>query len=135
MSWAIEEMGKVNLGDKRLETRAVNLLNNLGSKPLETIPVACQGWAETKAAYRFFDNNKVTADKILAPHHEATFKRMQVYPTILLIQDTTHLDYSLQYQKQNIGTLIHHNYRGLLLHPTIAVTPQGICLGVIDDYH
>ena len=57
MSRASEEMEKVNLGDKRLETRAVNFLNNLGSKPLETIPVACQGWAETKAAYLFFDND------------------------------------------------------------------------------
>jgi hypothetical protein len=77
----------------------------------------------------------VTADKILAPHREATLKRIQAYPTILFIQDTTHLDYSLQYQKQNIGPLIHNNYRDLLLHPTIAITPQGICLGVIDDYH
>lgn len=59
MSWALEKMGKISLGDKRLETRAINLLNNLGSKPLETIPAACQGWAETKAAYRFFDNNKI----------------------------------------------------------------------------
>jgi len=135
MGWALEEMGKVSLGNKRLETRAINLLNNLGSKPLETIPAACQGWAETKAAYRFFNNNKVTADKILAPHIEATLKRMESYLTVLLIQDTTHLNYSLQYQREDIGPLIHNNYRGLLLHPTIAVTPHGLCLGVIDDYH
>ena len=68
MGWALEEMDQVDLGDKRLETRAVNILNTLGSKPLETIPVACQGWAETKAAYRFFDNDKVTADKIPHPY-------------------------------------------------------------------
>lgn len=135
MSWALEEMQEVNLGDKRLETRAITLLDNLGSKPLETIPVACQGWAETKAAYRFFDNDKVTADKILLPHLQATLKRMQSYPVVLLIQDTTHLNYSTQFQKKDIGPLIHNNYRGVLLHPTIAVTPEGLCLGVIDDYH
>jgi hypothetical protein len=89
MNWAIEEMGHVDLRDKRLEARAIILLDNLGSKPLETIPVACQGWAETKAAYRFFDNDKVTASKILAPHIQATLKRMQSYSTVLLIQDTT----------------------------------------------
>lgn len=55
MTRALEEIGQVNLGDKRLEARAITLLNDLGSKPLETIPVACQRWAETKAAYRFFD--------------------------------------------------------------------------------
>ncbi len=135
MSWALAEMEQVDLGDKRLETRAVSILNALGSKPLETIPVACQGWAETKAAYRFFDNEKVTPDKILAPHRQATLKRMKAYPTILVIQDTTHLNYSTQYQKKDIGPLIHSHYRGILLHPTIAVTPEGLCLGVIDDYH
>jgi len=135
MTWALEEMEHVDLGDKHLETRAITFLNNLGSKPIETIPVACQGWAETKAAYRFFDNDKVTASKILAPHIQATFKRMQPYPTVLLIQDTTHLNYSLHYQKKDIGPLIHNNYRGLLLHPTISVTPEELCLGVVDDYH
>ena len=29
MGWALEEMDQVDLGDKRLETRAVNILNNL----------------------------------------------------------------------------------------------------------
>jgi hypothetical protein len=58
-----------------------------------------------------------------------------MYFTVLLIQDTTHLNYSLQYQKEKIGSLIHNNYRDLLLHPIIAVTPQGFCLEVIDDYH
>ena len=128
-------MEQVDLGDKRLEARATNLLNNLGSKPLESIPVSCRGWAETKAAYRFFDNDKVTGDKILAPHRRATFERMEVHPTVLLIQDTTHLNYSTQYQRKDIGPLIHNNYRGILLHPTISVTPEGLCLGVIDDYH
>src|SRR3546814_432479 len=135
MTWALEEMEHVDLGDKRLEARAITLLNNLGSKPLETIPVAFQGWAETKAAYRFFDNDKVTASKILSSHIHATLKRMQLYPTVLLIQDTTHLNYSLQFQRKDVGPLIHNNYRGLLLHPTIAVTPEGLCLGVMDDYH
>ena len=135
MNWVLEEMEHVQLGDKRLEARAVTLLDTLGVKPLETIPVACQGWAETKAAYRFFNNEKVTAAKILAPHIHSTLRRIQTYPTVLLIQDTTHLNYSLQHQRQDIGPLIHDNYRGLLLHPTIAVTPEGLCLGVIDDYH
>jgi hypothetical protein len=85
MEWAAEEMKQVNLGDKRLDIRAVNLLNKLGNKPLETIPMACQGWAEKKAAYRFFDNGNVTEEKILAPHIEATISRMELYSTVLLI--------------------------------------------------
>ncbi len=30
------------------------------------------GWAETVAAYRFFDNGKTTFEGVLAPHREAT---------------------------------------------------------------
>jgi hypothetical protein len=135
MNWAAKEMENIDLGDKRLDVRVIKLLTKLGDKPTETIPVACQGWAETKAAYRFFDNDKITSEKILAPHIKATLQRMQTHNTVLLIQDTTHLNYSTQMMKQDIGPIIHENYKGILLHPTIAVTSEGVCLGVINNHH
>jgi hypothetical protein len=63
MEWAEKEMQTLNLGDKRLNKRLVSLLDSHGNKPQDSIPVACGGWAETKAAYRFFDNENVKADK------------------------------------------------------------------------
>lgn len=135
MGWAEEELKTIDLGDKRLNKRAVDLLDVLGGKPTENIPAACQGWAETKAAYRFFDHKKVTAPQILNPHREATLKRMNMHDTVLLIQDTTQLNYSGQKQKGDIGPLNRVNHRGILLHPTIAVTDNGLCLGVIDGFH
>lgn len=135
IGWAELELGGINLGDKRLNKRAIQLLNKLGGSPSENIPSACGSWAETKAAYRFFSHADVSADQILAPHKEATLKRMQLHETVLLIQDTTQLNYSGQKQKEDIGPLNRDNHRGLLLHPSIAVTSEGICLGVIDGYH
>jgi len=76
MDWAVEEMHGVDLGDKRLTKRLLKLLNILGNNSFSSTPSACGGWAETKAAYRFFDNAKVTADKIISPHKKATLERM-----------------------------------------------------------
>ena len=51
------------------------------------------------------------------------------------MQDTSQLTYSTQYKKQGIGPLKNKYQKGILLHPTLAVTPSKLCLGVIDDYH
>ena len=135
MEWASKEMETVDLGDARLNKRLLTLLDTLGNYPEQSIPVACGGWAETKAAYRFFDNDNVDKIKILAPHRTATVERIQQHRTVLLIQDTTTLNFSGQHQRADIGPLNNDKHRGLLLHPTIAVTPERLCLGVIDTYH
>lgn len=54
---------------------------------------------------------------------------------VLLLQDTTQLKYSTQYKKEAIGPLSSEYNRGILFHPTIAVTPERLCLGVVDDHH
>jgi len=69
------------------------------------------------------------------PHIEATKQRMKGHNVVLLLQDTTQLNYSTQLEKKDIGPLKNKHHRGILLHPTIAVTPERLCLGVIDDYH
>jgi IS4 transposase len=135
MEWAAVEMETANLGDERLNKRLISLLDTLCNHPQDSIPVACGGWAETKAAYRFFDNQNVSAEKILSPHRAATIERIKQQETVLLIQDTTTLNFSGQHARADIGPLNHEKHKGILLHPTIAVTPQRVCLGVIDTYH
>lgn len=54
MGWAAEEFEGIDLGDRRLDSRAVLLLERLADKPTASIPGACNGWGETQAAYRFF---------------------------------------------------------------------------------
>ena len=132
MSWAARETETANLGDRRLNKRMTKLLDRALSQPTASIPVACRGWQETLAAYRFFDNPKVKAENVLAPHREATRERMAHHPVVLCVQDTTELDYSGQSQTQGLGPLTYETQRGLYLHPTLAVTPERLCLGVLD---
>jgi len=132
MSWARQEMASIALNDKRLDERAMNILERFMSQPTASIPTACRGWDETLAAYRFFDNAKVTAPKVLAPHYAATVERMAPHETVLCVQDTTELDYTGQDQLKGLGPLTYEARCGLYLHPTVAITPERLCLGVID---
>lgn len=134
LNWCEKELKGIHLGDERLNHRAVKLLNKLSDQSTESLPKACGGWQETKAAYRFFDNNKVTTEKILAPHIAATVERIKQQKIVLLIQDTTKLNYSGQKQKKGVGPNHSDNDLCVNLHPLIAVTPEKLCLGVLDDY-
>ena len=131
-NWIAEETKTANLGDKRLTVRLGNILEMLSRKPADSIPATSKGWSETKAAYRFFDNESVTMENILKPHQDATFERMRKEPIVLLPQDTTELNYSGMPQTKGLGPLTSEKQLGMHLHPTIAITPERLCLGIVD---
>lgn len=133
MSWAAEEFRDIDLGDKRLDRRAVALAERLAQKPEASIPEACGGWAETVAAYRFLEQEKVGWRDILAPHWQCTETRMAACPVVLCLQDTTELDFNGR-QAAGLGPLSYEAQRGLYLHPTYAVTPAREPLGVLDAW-
>lgn len=133
MTWVEREIGMANFGDERLNRRAQMLLESFYSQPTASISTVCRGWSETLAAYRFFDNPKVSDAKILAPHIEATRQRMQEHATVLCVQDTTELDYTGQTETTGLGPLTYENQSGFYLHPTLAITPDRLCLGVIGS--
>ncbi len=132
MDWAIEEYSTINLGDKRLDNRAKKILGQLSDNPEGSIPENCKSWSETKAVYRFFDSDLVSAKKVFKPHRLATLNRIKTHPVVLLIQDTTSLNYSGQTKREDTGPLQQDNVRGIYLHPTFVMTPNRECLGVID---
>lgn len=133
-SWALDEMIAVKLGDERLNRRVVQVLEQLGNKPTPSIPTACKGWAETLAAYRFFDNDKVTMEKVLAAHEKATVVRIRQHAVVLCLEDTTEIDYSSKKETKGLGPLTHKERHGLLLHPTLAVTPDRVPLGCLRGF-
>ncbi len=129
--WAEQEMATVDLGDERLDARAEMLLSAMGSRPNLSIPAACLGRAEMKAAYRFFDNDKVTFAKVLEPHIERTRERVAEQPVVLLVQDTSEIDLTRPEQEvKGVGDL-DGSRRGFLLHEMQAFTPEGTPLGTV----
>lgn len=70
--WVAEETAACGLGDARLNRRLGTMLEAMGDRPGKSLPTAFQDWANTKAAYRFFSNEKVSEDAILAGHFRAS---------------------------------------------------------------
>jgi hypothetical protein len=63
----IIEVDIKGLGDKRLRRRLRSLVSGLAGGIGAPIPMACQDWANIKAAYRFLSNGTVGEAEILAP--------------------------------------------------------------------
>ena len=133
MSWAQDEFGTVDLGDERLNGRAVLLAERLAAEPGESIPNACRGWAETQAAYRFLSNDKTDWQALLASHWTASIERMRQHKVVLNIQDTTELDFNGR-RTRGLGPLSYETQRGMYLHPTYAISPAREPLGVMDAW-
>lgn len=133
MSWAAEEFKDIDLGDKRLDKRAVRLAERWAEQPTASIPGACGGWAETQAAYRFLAQDDLDWRDILAPHWTCAQARMREHSVVLCIQDSTELDFNGQ-AIRGLGPLSYEAQRGLFLHPTYAVTCAREPLGVLDAW-
>jgi len=133
MSWAEEELAGIDLGDKRLNKRAVRMLDCFAGKPTLSIPGACNGWPETLAAYRFFEHEDVEWSDILSPHQQQTQTRMREHAVVLCLEDTTELDFNGQ-QIEGLGRLSYEAQRGMYLHPTYAVTTERVPLGVLNAW-
>ena len=68
MTWAEQELRDAPLGDAKLSRRLVKLAMRLAESPSASISLACRGWAEMRAAYRFLAQDKLDRQDILQPH-------------------------------------------------------------------
>lgn len=125
-------MKNVDLEDKRLNDRMAVILDQLGGHPSASISAASGGYAETMAAYRFFDNEKTGFENILQPHIEATCERIAQQPVVILAQDTTEADFTRPNQQVvGAGPLDGDSRRGALVHPMMGFTTDGTPLGTV----
>jgi Transposase DNA-binding/Transposase Tn5 dimerisation domain len=131
--WVAEEMADADLSDQRLNRRLNLILSQLAQHPTASIPAACNGYAETAAAYRFFDNDKVDFDGVLQSHINSTRTRIAAQPIVLMVPDTTEVDVTRpEQQVQGAGPLDGGARRGVFLHLIHAFTPDGTPLGTVD---
>ena len=140
-SWAAEEFAQVSLGDKRLDARLITLCDRFSDAPESPINQACRDWAETKAAYRFFQNENVVVGEILAAHRCKTVERANRHKTILAVQDTSYFVYTSHPKTEGLGKMslkkgknvkkIYSN--GLFVHTCLAITTEGLPRGLLDQ--
>lgn len=135
-SWIAEEMSSADFGDIRLNKRFQILASELASKPSQSINQASTDWAATKAAYRFFNNPKISALKILEPHLLSTQIRAQKYNRLIVVQDTSYIDFTKHVRTFDLGsigkTVDGFEPQGLILHCTLALSEKGLPLGLLS---
>lgn len=132
--WAAHEFALAPLPDQRLVSRLISMATDFALQPTASIPQACGSWAKTKAAYRFFDHDGITPEDLLAAHVQATVQRAAAHPLVLCVQDTTSLNYSTHPQTRGLGPIGNNRDKtiGLFLHSTLALTPKGEPLGLLQ---
>ena len=141
--WFDEELSGCRLGDGRLDRRLYQLVERMDAGFRETIPLACQDRANTKAAYRFFSNERVSEEEILRGHFEATRLRFAATDgPILVLHDTTEFSWKRSRseavgfttkvggRKDKRGRPRMHTVCGLLMHSSLATTAEGLPLGM-----
>jgi hypothetical protein len=136
MGLVCRHFGSARLGDARRTKRLMNTAEQILRHPGGTLPQKLgDGWAELMGLYRLLSAPEVTHEAVLAPHRQQTLERMIEHDgVVLLVHDSTELDYthcrSMQDQLGQIGT---GGGWGYIAHHTLAVTPQGEVLGLVNQ--
>src|SRR5262249_60984210 len=87
--------------------------------------------AMLKAAYRFFDKAPSEPQDVLLSHIEATYGRLAQVPRVLAVQDTTEGNWTAHPATKGLGPLGHAACQGLLIHSTLAFSPERGPLGLV----
>ena len=141
-SWIDEELQACEFKDKRLKTRFTRLFSQMAENIGESLPTACQDWANTKAAYRFFSNPNLDEGEILAGHFQSTRERFQATDgLVLILHDTTEVTYK-RGKPEKVGFTrkcgnrkglfdqkIKRAMCGVLMHSSLLITTEGLPLG------
>ena len=131
--WITKELAGIELGDKRLNTRVLKLLDAASKQPQSSLNTMFHTRKEIQACYRFFSNDLVTESKVIEPHLQQTQERVRQQPVVLCPSDTTSLNYTSRKTLKDSGYLSSNNAQGFFMHTTIAITPDRLHLGVVDQ--
>lgn len=117
--WSKQQFGTCEFGDERRTKRMVKFAAQAATQPDASTPRQTERWGDCKAAYRLFDREEVTFDRVLAPHCALT---RAVGPGVwLVINDTTEVNFGYQREIPNVGRTGHDDGRGFFLHTALMV--------------
>ncbi len=116
-------------GDSRHEQRAQRLVERQRRSPDRGLPHVLDD-AQLEAAYRLFNNPKVTFDALTEPHAQKSAERCAEVGDVLVVHDTTYFIFSGT--REGLG-FINKNNRGFLSHVSLAVSANhdAFPLGVV----
>lgn len=132
-SWAQQEFVSLDLGDVRRNRRVAEVTEALTARPGLSIPHVFQDKAAMNGAYYSWNSPFVTPQAILGAHRDATIARLADLPEVLVANDTTNLDFTTHDSVEDLGYLDSRSRRGLMAHTALAMSPDGVPLGVLHQ--
>lgn len=105
----------------------------LSEHPHESVPQASQSASASQSIYRFWANQQVNPQQILASHRSSVVKRVNQAGVVLAIQDTTDLDFHTLKQTTGLGFIHAGTNQGIKVHSCIGVSGTGEPLGMLHQ--
>lgn len=127
-----DEFKHVKLKDYRLVKRIKDFAESMEESPQCSIPKACQDRSKTKACYRLLSNQKLNPNLVISSHRKETIKRIKEHDKVLIIQDTTSLDFTTHKKAKGLGPIgTFDNLSGIMVHSALCSTTSGVSLGLV----
>jgi hypothetical protein len=121
--WAQQTFGEVRLGHRSRTERAVMMAAAIAADPAASLPKQMESEAALHAAYRFLQTPEVSYERLMRPHVEQTRQVMGQHKQVLLIQDTTEVDYQHHPTTTGLGPIGNGTHHGFLLQTVLAIEP------------
>lgn len=123
LAWAELTFAPAKLGDPRRTRRLVHSAARIAAHPGKAFPQIF-GWSDLRGFYRLCDQSEATTAAVQAPHRQQTRQAMARQPLVLILHDTTELDYSSHHHLEGRGQIGNEFGQGFLQHNSLAVLPQ-----------
>lgn len=119
------QFGNAVLGDKRRTRRLVKLADRICRHPGGTLPDKINDPANLKALYRLVNRPEVTHRNVIEAPCAATHDKMATADqTVLVLHDSTELDFSGLRSIETLGQLGNGKNRGYVAHNSLAVLAE-----------
>lgn len=134
-SFGETNFAQADLGDRRRTKRLVKLVDQMTARPGGSLPQKLRHPADLRAFYRLMSCDQVTHESILAPHRAATIEMaQQIDEPVLVIHDTTELDYTRRESLDDLGKIGCGTRRGYITHNSLAVrSDTGEPIGLLNQ--
>jgi hypothetical protein len=129
------EMSKGMFGDARLSKRLGKIVEAVLEGPDRSFPSLFDDTG-LEGAYRFFNNDEVTPERILGPHVNATVARMADQPVTLVVHDTSTMSFDPDGMRRGLGR-VRSAGQAFFAHLSLALSGDGsrMPLGVLALSH
>lgn len=118
-----KNFGAVDLGDQRRTARLIESAAQIAAHPEKPFNQVFD-WNDLRGFYRLCHQETATLQTLQEPHWQLTRQAMAKQALVLILHDTSEMDFTEHTALQGAGPIGDGNGRGFLQHNSLAVVPE-----------